>query len=478
MTNCKNLILTLCAFTAFASAQDTGRDWPVYGNGISGDNSSPAPTGITAANLKSLTRRQVKLDGAVDSSVIYLHAVNVKGASHDTYFMTTIYGKSIAVDAGDGSILWEYTPEGYARWAGTPQFSTASPVADPDRTAIYATTPGGDVVKLAVSDGHLLWSTSVTPAPASEKLPSPLILFRGRLIVVTGGYGGDRPPYVGHVAILDAASGRISHVWNTLCSDKTGLIDPRTCEAQRSAIWGRSGPVIDPATGNIFVATGNGNYDGKTSWSNSLIELDPDATKMLGNWTPENEAEINRGDLDLITSPVLMGDGVIAQSGKDNIIRLLDLKAIAGTEAHNGRELQTVTGQGSSFINNSLAKWTHNGTTWLFIAAQKWRGSGGGIAAWTYKDRKLTPVWKNDNPATVPVLAGGLLYAYNGNQGGLHVYNPETGEQVGELATGTGHWGTPVAIDGRIALTEGNANDRPTSGVLDIWSLPVTDKSR
>ncbi len=75
-----------------------------------------------------------------------------------------------------------------------------------------------------------------------------------------------------------------------------------------------------------------------------------------------------------------------------------------------------MTGQGTSFINNSLAKWTHNGTIWLFLAAQKWRGAGGGIAAWTYQDRKLTPVWKNENPATVPVLAGGLLYAYDGNK--------------------------------------------------------------
>jgi outer membrane protein assembly factor BamB len=72
----------------------------------------------------------------------------------------------------------------------------------------------------------------------------------------------------------------------------------------------------------------------------------------------------------------------------------------------------------------------------------------------------------------VPVLAGGLLYAYDGNQGGVRVYNPETGEQVGSLSTGTGHWSSPVVIDGRIALGEGNANDRPSSGVLDIWSLP------
>src|SRR5580658_9356901 len=101
MANWKKLILTMCALTALALAQDAGRDWPVYGNGIAGDNSSPAPTGITADNLKSLIRVQVKLDGAVDSSVIYLHGVNVKGASHDAYFMTTIYGKSIAIDAKD-----------------------------------------------------------------------------------------------------------------------------------------------------------------------------------------------------------------------------------------------------------------------------------------------------------------------------------------------------------------------------------------
>src|SRR6185312_10023193 len=110
MKKWKNLIPIVCAFTALASAQNAGRDWLMYGNGVSGDNSSPAPTGITADNLKTLTRRQVKLDGAVDSSVIYLHGVNVKGANHDAYFMTTIYGKSIAVDASDGAVLWEYTP--------------------------------------------------------------------------------------------------------------------------------------------------------------------------------------------------------------------------------------------------------------------------------------------------------------------------------------------------------------------------------
>ena len=37
----------------------------------------PAATGITAANVAKLTRRQVSLDGTVDSSPIYLHGVSV-----------------------------------------------------------------------------------------------------------------------------------------------------------------------------------------------------------------------------------------------------------------------------------------------------------------------------------------------------------------------------------------------------------------
>ena len=104
----------------------------------------------------------------------------------------------------------------------------------------------------------------ITLLPSREKIASPLKEFRGHIIAVTGGYIGDRPPYQGHVAILDAQTGKLLHTWNSLCSDRSGLLDPNSCADTQSAIWGRAGAVIDVATGNIFVATGNGPYDGKT----------------------------------------------------------------------------------------------------------------------------------------------------------------------------------------------------------------------
>ena len=83
---------------------------------------------------------------------------------------------------------------------------------------------------------------------------------------MTGGYIGDQSPYQGHVAILDVQDGRLLHVWNTLCSERAGLMPPASCSSVRSAIWGRAGAVIDAATGAIFVATGNGPYNVKNYW--------------------------------------------------------------------------------------------------------------------------------------------------------------------------------------------------------------------
>jgi hypothetical protein len=70
------------------------------------------------------------------------------------------------------------------------------------------------------------------------------------------------------------------------------------------------------------------------------------------------------------------------------------------------------------------------------------------------------------------VIAGDLLYVYD-PKGGLRLYEPTKGVQVASLESGSGHWNSPIVVNGRIALPEGNANRHATSGVLDIWSLPA-----
>jgi len=87
-------------------AQAAAGDWTQFGWDVASSGASADPTGITAANAASLQRHQVALDGTVDASAIYLHGIEVKGARHDVFFVTTTYGKTIAIDAEEGSVLW------------------------------------------------------------------------------------------------------------------------------------------------------------------------------------------------------------------------------------------------------------------------------------------------------------------------------------------------------------------------------------
>lgn len=442
-----------------------GHDWTQFGVDQARSGVSEAPTGISAAALPTMRRQQVSLDGTVDASPIYLHNVQVGGAARDVFFVTTTYGKTIAIDANDGTILWQFTPSGYSQWSGSYRITNATPIADPDRTAIYAASPDGHVQKLSIADGHQIWSTAVTLLPTREKIASPLSFSRGRVIVATGGYIGDAPPYQGHVAIIDAASGQLLHVWNSLCSDRAALIDPSTCRESDSAIWGRAGVVIDSTTGQIFVATGNAPWDGLTNWGDAVLVLDPDATRIVANYTPTNTETLNQSDADLgSTSPALLDATHVLQGGKDGTLRLLDLGTLSGDAPHKGGEVGVVPTPSGRALFTAPAVRRRPNATWIFVA------DGGGTAAWTFSGG-LTKVWSNDNAGTSPVVAGGQLFVYDPG-GVLRVYDPETGQVLAALECGDGHWNSPIVADGRIALPEGNANSHSTTGVLNIWRLP------
>jgi outer membrane protein assembly factor BamB len=464
------LLLAAAAVFVLAGASGAatprqGGDWTRFGYDAQRSSSGPAATGITAANVRRLVRQRVQLDGTVDSSPIYLRGVGVGGRAHDTFFVTTTYGKTEAIDAANGRVLWRFTPPGYASWAGSARITNATPLADPGRRFVYAVSPDGKIHKLSVASGREAtgWPVAITRDPTHEKIAPPLNYARGLVLAATGGYIGDAPPYQGHVVSIDAATGRIRHVWNSLCSDRTGLITPSNCPESDSAIWGRGGVVVAPGTGNLLVATGNAKFDGSRYWGDSALMLSPDASRLLQNWTPTDQATLDETDGDLGTTvPAVLTKTLAVQGGKDGKLRLLDLRRMNGRGGHGattGGELQTLPLTGGLFT--APAVWNGRLFAATFDGTQAFRLAGG----------RLHETWSNGSAGTSPVVAGGLLYVYDPNGGGLNVYRPATGARIATLATGSGHWNSPIVTDGRIALPEGNANEHRQSGVLDIYRL-------
>src|SRR5437763_43509 len=197
-------VLAAVAFAAPAAHDWTRFDYDAKRSGV-----YPYASGITAANAGRLQRQRVELDGTVDSSPIFLHDVVVKGARHDALFLTTTYGKTLAIDAANGHVLWQYVPAGSASLSSTYRITNATPAADPGRTAIYSAGPDGRIRKLSVADGKQLWSTAITLLPRREKIAPALNVRNGLVIAATGGYVGDAPPYQGHVVALRASTGAI-----------------------------------------------------------------------------------------------------------------------------------------------------------------------------------------------------------------------------------------------------------------------------
>jgi len=474
-----SLVLGVLAVVFVASA--AAGDWPQFGYGPSRTNSPAAATGITAANVGKLVRQQVRLDGIADSNAIYLHGAQVGGAAHDAFFVTTSYGRTIAIDASTGATLWEYVPPGIATWEHSAQIMTAAPAADPSWSSLYAASPDGKIHKLSIADGSEItaggWPVTITLDPKHEKI-GPGINVSGNLVLATtGGYIGDIPPYQGHVVTIDRSTGRLLHVFNALCSNRHTLIQPTSCIESGAAIWGRGGAVVEPGSHKLLVATGNATYNGRTMWGDSVLELSPDATALLHNWTPTNQAHLDATDLDVgSTSPALVpsfnGMRLALQAGKGGVMDLLNLDRLNGTTGGAGSRLggqvsETSTPGGDQVLTQP-AVWTSGGHIYVFVA------DSSATAAYELVDAghpRLRQLWQTGSAGSSPVVAGGLLYVYDPG-GTINIRRPLTGAIVRSLPAGGGHWNSPIVTDGRLIEPTGAYGSNASSSVIDIWHLP------
>jgi outer membrane protein assembly factor BamB len=487
MKRCR-IALAILVFVASAAAANAALlDWPLFGH-------DPARTGVDAGD-SALTLRNVHLlserwqlsfgPGLVaDSTPIFLAHVRFHRTYRPMLFQTATNGETFGIDAFSGRIVWRFFTHG-------PNITQSTPAADPSLQSIYSPGVDGYIHKLNAGTGHEEaapgFPAQLTRIPQTEKDASPLNVANGYLYATTSGYLGDAPYYDGHVLSVRLSDGA-THVFNSLCSHIRTLPSSNFCPNSDSGIWARGGAVVDPDPemgSRVYAATGNGYFDanaGGDNYGDSVISLKPDGTQLLGNYTPMTFTMLQEDDTDLgSTSPVMLPRQsasrtplMLAQGGKDSILRLVDRAHLPGV-AH---ELQEITLPDALF--STPAMWMDGAARpWLFLglpqSVQAYRletenGRSALVRAWSVSPGQTS------GEGTSPVVSNGIVFVAFDNQivalDAFHGRTLWSSASPSAMRTiGPVHWQSPIVVNGWVYCSDQNGN-------LTAYSLPAAKGER
>jgi polyvinyl alcohol dehydrogenase (cytochrome) len=237
-----------------ASAQS----WQVAGQNIANTRDQAAETIISPSNVSQLapawtvtTAGDVTATPTMVSNVLYFPDMG---------------GKLWAVTSS-GQVVWSHPVASYTGITG--DVSRDSPAIDGSELILgdgwdaNKLNAGAHVFAVNRVTGQLLWSVKVDNNPASIVTGSPTV-YNGVAYVGISSYeeGLAGQPgcctFRGVVVALNASTGQVLWKAYTVPSNNHGRDSNRPGYYSGGAVWG-SAPAVDPATGLLYVATGN-NY--------------------------------------------------------------------------------------------------------------------------------------------------------------------------------------------------------------------------
>lgn len=361
-------------------------------------------------------------------------------------------GNFYAVNAADGSILWQR----YVGKSADPLYPWCMPATgvSSQATVVGETVyvGGGDsaVYALEAASGNLVWRVPLAEPSSGSYLWSSILPSSGSLFVGIASLG-DCPLVQGALARIDLASPN-KPVFRYLSTDD----DPG------GGVW--STPALDTASNTVFITTGTGEPNaGSGSFGSTFLSLDATTLQIksyfaLPNYDPELDIEWG-------SSPTLFetadGHRFAAATGKDGILYVLnrDDLSLAWTVRLGIKCVCPECGCGS------LSTPAFDGT-FLYVGAGASDPEGfdnGSVYAINPATRQT--VWMHSLSGTViaPVtVANGVLFVSTTT--GALAYNAETGDQLWEDGGHGTLYSQPVVVNGMLYTTY-------FSGDVIAWKL-------
>ena len=334
-------------------------------NHRTGANTRETILTTTNVNVKQFGKLwSYSVDGAVYAQPLYVSGLSIAGGKHDVLFVATMEDSVYAFDADTNATFWHVnftgggiTPVPIADITGNNNLNIvgdvgieSAPVIDLKSGTIYLlartmdTTTGAYLQKLHALDlatGAEKFGGPVTVDvagfdPKMGNQRAGLALANGNIIIAWASHE-DMGPYHGWVMAYDARTLKLVSAFNDTATGGEG------------GIWqqGRA-PAVD-SSGNVYLISGNGSWDGKTNFGESFLKFSSNL-KLLDWFTPYNWLELNEHDYDLgATGPMLIpGTDLVVGGGKRGILYVCKTGNLGHIQPGNTQivqSLQMATGQ-------------------------------------------------------------------------------------------------------------------------------------
>jgi hypothetical protein len=337
------------------------------------------------------------VDGIIVGQPLYASNVLMNdGQTHNVVYVATQHNTVYAFDAdntqgGNASPLWSAslnnggTTDPIADFGCTGTHYTeigimGTPVIDPGKTTLYvvAKTLTGtvrnfslhalDITTGSERQGGPVIITGSAPSsngsgtfnPIYQMQRPALLLQNGVVYIAFGGNGCDQYAYNGWMFAYNS---------QTLQQESAFLVTPN---GSRGSIWqGGSGPAVD-ASGNIYVAIANGDYDGpngQSDYGDSILKMgwNGNTFGVLDFFTPFNQQQLAQQDLDLGSSgPLVLPDqpGLypheMIAGGKEGTVYLINRDNEGEFNADTDNVIQSVPGAVASELAGVPSYWNGN----------------------------------------------------------------------------------------------------------------------
>ena len=398
------------------------------------------PSTVNASQFGKLF--MLPVDDQVYAGLLYASDVEVAGRKHNAIYVETVNNSVYAFDADKlGPPLWRRNFNGSGRPTHNTEVGQAcriyhdfignigiigTPVIGPDKTMYFVTRTveaSGTVQRLHAVDistgderpgspqaieasfpgtGDDSNGSAVRFNPLTENQRPALALSDGVVYIGWASFCDTRP-YHGWLIAYDANSLKQLGVFNA------------SPGGNMAGIWmSGAAPAFD-SSGNLYVSTGNGTFDGTNNFGESLVKLEAKTLRVLDYFTPSNFNTLNDFDLDFGTQgpTILPGTHLLVVGGKEGKMYVVDSRKL-GKQAPGDIQIPQVVQAVDPTIRPTISHHMHN-------AIPVWQSSGGlNVYVWGESDflrsYRLDP---RSQRFSVPATAVGSILPPSGMPGGM-----------------------------------------------------------